>query len=797
MLDVSDETIRAYTEYGVDKHITISFPNDNISTITNENIKEESLSLSRAICSENAFKVQGCNAAQFKITTFDITEDLTNKNIIVTLSIKDEHYKGVWQKDGNYAENDIVKFDDHFYEYAATPPDNESEYIKRDILDLSALWKEQENKYTTDGRFAEGLKGIKISGISNISTNVDIKVKTWFNNGPYYKIYQITGGDNNKDIVFAQKDSSGNPLAGWFIEISNNGLESEDFINFISGISIIENSSIKQCNVYPNLSEYCEEKFGYYDTSESEDLVIFRGKIDSYTKQSQDPRYKEIIAYDKFYELQNKSIRSWINTLDSNGKGYIELYDYQGAYKQETEYKANQTVYEETTVNGKTVKYFYRFKKTYDFPNFQKMSLADVYNTTIGGTQYGKQYIQRLSNYYPNRPTLKEIRDDLCKKFGLVQKATVMNRDSQKLTIKKFSKEYSVTKMLQWICNANLTNAILDPTENKIKYVSIFNFNLSERNEYYKGDFDPENALNYVVGDVVKYTNKYNETRYYECVRTMKDSTFPNKFEISDINFIKVTSKTMYLPLIPNDKWYIEFNFDDEMAMEYEVEISIGNASTSKKIVQSCKINLQELMQNSSKTFSISINNVTEDFWNTFSAKMYTATGAYDANWDLSDDELKDFWKPKNLLYHPNGRINISNLYEIDNIEITEDLFEYKGVYVTETENENTVLYGEEDKNNNKVAISYSPLFESWTTKQFYKTVNAPSNYAAYQPFKLACLGLPFLEPGDLITFDIDEWYSDENGESVVQNRTINSVVLEKNMTGLNYLKDEYSAKKE
>ena len=69
--------------------------------------------------------------------------------------------------------------------------------------------------------------------------------------------------------------------------------------------------------------------------------------------------------------------------MDSNGKGYIELYDYQGKYTQNIEYKTNQVVYEDTTVNGKTVRYYYRFKRTYDFPSFKRMTLANVYTAVL------------------------------------------------------------------------------------------------------------------------------------------------------------------------------------------------------------------------------------------------------------------------------------------------------------------------------------------------------------------------------------------------------------------------------
>ena len=800
MLNVSDETIRAYTEYGVDKHIIISFPNDNIPDITNNNIKEESLSLSSSISSDNKLTVQGCNATQLKITTFDITKDLTGKNIIVTLSLKDDNYKGEWQNTCEYTEGDIVKFDEKYYEYVATPPEGYSEYTKRNILNLSSLWKKQDDKYSLEGRSPEGLKGIKITGILNIPSEINVIVRNWFINGPYYKTYTITKEYNNKDIEFDKEDSSGNPLAGWFMEISNNGLTNEEFIAFIDGLFIVENSSMKKSSVYPCLSEYCEQKYGYYDTSEIANQVIFRGKVDSYTKQS-DPRYKEIVAYDKFYELQNKSVKNWINTLDSNGKGYIELYNYQGKYKQNVEYKTNQVVFEETSVNGKTVKYYYRFKRTYDFPNFQRMTLANVYTASISnGTLLGTQYIERLTNYYPNRPTLKSVRDGLCKQFGLAQLTTIMNRDDQVLTIGKFNKEYSVTQMLQWICNTNLVSGVIDPTINKVKYVHILD-NGAEEDEHYKGAFNPDNALSYKVGDIVKHTNKYNETRYYECCRAMKDEVFPSEFDITSINFINVTSVVKYMPpTVAKNIWYIEFIFNDEMAMELGVEVSIGKykGDISKKVTQSCRINLQQLLQDNDSIFTIMVNNVTEEFWNSFSAKIYTATSEYNADWDLTDDELSDFWKTKNLLYHPNGRINLSYLYELDNIEVSEDMFEYKGIYVTDTENGSTPLYGEEDKSNNKVAAIYNPLFSSWTSvSMFYKIVDAPPHgYTPYQPFKIASMGLPFLEVGDLITFEVEEWSSDSNGEPVVETKTINSVILQKNMSGLNYLKDEYSAKK-
>ena len=50
MINVNEDTIRAYTEYGCKKNITISFPdNPEIAAITNKNLQEESMKVTDAI----------------------------------------------------------------------------------------------------------------------------------------------------------------------------------------------------------------------------------------------------------------------------------------------------------------------------------------------------------------------------------------------------------------------------------------------------------------------------------------------------------------------------------------------------------------------------------------------------------------------------------------------------------------------------------------------------------------------------------------------------------------------------
>ena len=59
MLNVNEDTIRAYTEQNVPKKLTITFPNNsNLTPITNANIQEESMSLTGSLCSDSNLMLQ-------------------------------------------------------------------------------------------------------------------------------------------------------------------------------------------------------------------------------------------------------------------------------------------------------------------------------------------------------------------------------------------------------------------------------------------------------------------------------------------------------------------------------------------------------------------------------------------------------------------------------------------------------------------------------------------------------------------------------------------------------------------
>ena len=114
----------------------------------------------------------------------------------------------------------------------------------------------------------------------------------------------------------------------------------------------------------------------------------------------------------------------------------------------------------------------------------------------------------------------------MCKYLGITQQSTTLFNDDSQLTIGKLEKEYSGQQMLQWICNGNLVDGYLDPVDEKIKYIEILLKKSAVEDSNYKGEYSKESGTEYKAGDVVKFTNEYNETRYYECQRDLSNLHF-------------------------------------------------------------------------------------------------------------------------------------------------------------------------------------------------------------------------------------------------------------------------------
>lgn len=798
MLNVNDDTIRVYTEYGVSKNIKISFPNDSsLTPITNKKLQEESMDMTSSLSADSELSIQGCISREFKITTFDYNEDITGKDILVTLSCKDEHFKGNWSSAKKYSENDVVKFDGNYYMYVDEPDGSRSNLTGKELILRSDIVAKDDTEYRILDRPCSNLKGILLK--NDIPKDVTMAVYTWFEHGPsYYIIYPSKAGE----YIFPEEYPAGSTyqLAGWFVNIKYTGTDTEAFKQFIDELELYEVTYITEDKLYPSQSDFCERIYGYVDTSNVQDIVIFRGKVNSFTKQAADPRYKELIAYDKFYEWSNRSIKGWINTLNANGRGYIELYDYQGVYKTNTAYKEGQSVVEyQSDASGNQVAYYYRFKRDYIDTDYQSRSLAMVSTNGYPGSKAikGSEYVERLgTSYYPNSVTLKKLRDDLCSYLGITQESVTLPLDDYELKIGKFDKEYTALQMLQWICNVNMVFGVINPSTGKLNYISIMNkeFDFDSR---YKGIYD--SGKSYSLGDVVKHTNVYGEQRYYQLMKSLPDK-FPEECNKTAVEFF-VSGKNTYA--IAPKSWgrdcYVNFDFNDDLAREYSVEVRVFAypvASDSKIITlrQSGRVNLWDL---DSSLYRIIVSNASDEFWKTFKATIYTAKSDFNPEWDLDDEMLSPYWNKKNLIYHPGRRINLSYLYENGTAEVEDDDFTYKGINVVDMDGKN--YEGETEKG--WVKITFNPLFNAFTSEHnFYSQIDgnvASQKYVRlnYKPFKLSVLGLPFLEPGDFVVFDVDKWSSDDDDNPVIETETIESIILEKNLTGINALKDEYQAK--
>ncbi len=811
MINVSEKTIKAYTEYGCKKNITITFPdNVNIPTITNKNLQEESMKVLYGICQEDTLQVGGCNSTEFEITTFDIQQDITNKNIIVSLSVKDENYKGEWTLDNNYVEGDIVKFDQQYYEYIKTPSSDYTDFCEHLLFDSSKWYSPASHVISVSRQESDNLHGVVVYNWLENSTLI-ISAVYEDNHSVFYQY-----GNARKDFVLGKSISfpqqhNGYSLIGWQATISGND-SADELLEFAQNtLKIEEIDYIPEYKLYPNQApDVCQVLYGYLDTSEVEDFIIFRGKVKSFEKQS-DPRYRMLLAYDKMCSLGDISIKEWINTVDSNGKGYIEKYNYRGEYRLNTTYKQGDCVVEYyTNDNNVTTTNYYWFKKDYVYKGFQKFKLHFVLGSLADNFEINpNDYVEKLgTTYYPNRTTVKTLRNNLCKYLGIVQENTILPLDNMELIIGEFKENVSARQLLTWICNLNMVFGYIVPKTGHLRYIDINQKKINVASDgNYVGDFSPEMLSQYNVGNVVKATNSYGETRYYENTLNLSDESikFPSSFIETELTFMRVSNSIIYRPpVLRGNGWYIDFKFDNRLARELNVNVRVAKYRGDGEYIdlkQCGKVKLLDVL--TSGYYTIQVSNVNDEFMETFSATLYSADGEYNTEWYIDEEELVDFWKPKNLLYHPSGRINLSNLYENDNTVVKDLKFKNVGYNVVDTSD--NVIYGaNNDINARYLHIIYSPLYSAWkSARQLYIDVNENVGYAGthftieYTPFALSFLGLPFLEPGDYICFDILEWASDEEDNPVQTVKTIESIILCRELSGINALMDKDEARYE
>ena len=810
MLNVNEDTIRAYTEQNVPKKLTITFPNNsNLTPITNANIQEESMSLTGSLCSDSNLMLQGCISTQFNLTTFDYDTDITGQDIIATLSVKDDSYKGEWVKGTNYKSGDIVKFDQEYYIYSDDVSDEKTENIKRTKVSSSYIvYNETDKKYNIFGREPDNFVGIRILTSEKVLDGVSMTIRCWYTGGPYY--YVVRDFNNTTDIIMPQYYPVGSnyPLKGWFAEISYSGTDTDAFKEFVSNLKIYELTNAYKNELYPDELEECQRVYGYVDTSNTTDIIIFRGKVESFTRQASDPRYRDLIAYDKLHECQEMSIQSWMNEVDEYGLGFVDSYSFQGPYKLNTTYKKDQTVSTMSQINNVTHISYYLFKQDFTDYVYQGYNIGLIasngYPGTAEGRVKGNEYVGLINNYYPNAPKLTSLRYSLFHLIGVDPKTITLPMDEVELKIGPFNENYSALQLLQWICNMNGVCGVIDQTTGEFDYKFV---NSEKRtttaDSNYKGEFN--SATEYSVGNVVKFTNSYGEESYYE--KIVDKSTYPSELLTADVSFNNPQEDVLFqTPDVMGNCYYIEFSFDDKLAEELGVEITVNKYSGRNlktiSLRRSGRVMLHDLDETGKSYYTIQVSNVNGEFLKTFKAVKYLSTGEFDSTWTPESEFFADCWKKKNKLYHPSGMINITELYEQDSIELQDSLYVNNGWKVMDMNG--TLLNGEDKKNN--LTITYSPLYSAH--KSSYQLLLDVTNNVGkgwiepkipftikFAPFKAKSLGLPFLELGDYVTFDVDKWSSDADGNPVITRQNVQSIIFNKTMSGINALSDEYEAK--
>lgn len=693
MLGVTDTTKKIYTEHNVHKVLTISFPEDDIDDITNENIVSESMKLLGSICEESTPQVGGCNASQFEITIFDIKQDITNKKIIVTLSCKDPNYKGEWSTGTDYQEGDIVKTDSGYFEYIQDPEGDFTDEVKINTFEINKFTLSN-NIYTyAEESNLDLLKSLTIcftqSSLDEVNT-FKIRVRAWYTGYAYYVDKFVTSNPTSVEIA---KTYGGYPLAGWNISIYDSANQTDE--ETLTKLRTLANSiyvykfTYKTISEYPpgEISDYASKIYGYIDTSEVEDMTLFKGKIKS-VKSQNNRRFKDVLAYDKMYELQNTDVSSWFNSnvADNNWKG---------DWVQGTLYKVGQIVQLYVSPDGYSGNYiFYKCKK-------QVTSLASKYNPMVlcAGLSMmtsppmteteAKSYWEEVSkedSYDPKKyVSIKSVRDGVFSYLEIEQQEVSLPLDDLLVYVEPINHEIKAMDLLQQICNANVRFGRINPQTEIFEYLSISEIVADEN---YKGEFVPGTTNS--AGDVVMLNNEYTEycNKYFECILST-----------------------------------------DGLASDGEI------------------------------------------------ANSYEPT----------DELVENFWKEKGVLYHPSGRINLTQLYEMDGAEYQNyNFINNHEFYVEDTDG--NVLQGA--KTDTAVAITQGIILGCLTSTQLYeRVVNFSDKFMLnFVPAKLTFKGLPFLEVGDQVCFDVEE-----NGEI----KTVNTVVMCKTLSGINALTDEIEAEYE
>lgn len=189
----------------------------------------------------------------------------------------------------------------------------------------------------------------------------------------------------------------------------------------------------------------------------------------------------------------------------------------------------------------------------------------------------------------------------------------------------------------------------------------------------------------------------------------------------------------------------------------------------------------------------VCVNNADTGYVNTY-FKCIKASGQLSP----TEEGGEEYWS-SDILYHPSGYINLTHLYEQDGAEYSEELFNNNGIKIVDDNGE--VLKGHSDSI--YLPIIYNPMYSGFNNlsqewDDIVENIGNLDGLLQYTPYSLSVKGLPFLEAGDFICFDvIEKQWLDEEGNLQQKITTVYSMILARTLSGIQALMDELEAKLE
>jgi len=677
VINVSEFTKKVYSEMNVPKYLTVSFPNDNIPDITNENIYGESMKLTQSICEDNILSFGGCNASQFELTVMDIQQDLSDKDIMVTMSLKDPGYVGEFVNGKNYSENEVVLIENEYYRFL-------QDFGRiLNISELSRTVSSQTIRYTSGTFYTNEVSHLMFSRTTNFQATITL-IEYYPNNVSVVDGILIASGNEaeirNDYIVFSRLPAIDDDMLSFenqtrtrnFSWIGNELLINvgDDISKFKFSVKIETQyrERFERSKIYltpNNIEDYLETQNDYIDTSETDDIVLFRGRIISAKKQK-DKRLKDILAYDSFYDYSSVDVIAW---MENNS--YLD-YHYRGAWSRDVLYAEDDIVkFVIQTQSGPRVDYY------------RCLSDAAPMNVPPSSGSVNWEYCSEASiNVVTIGDMMDELATDIGTEIDITETPTpTLVMQNCKAVFKKQDTQYAATRLMYEYFNNNSLNGYINPVTGKIDGRNLNRIFTADSN--YVGKWNT--LRHFSAGEIVSYKNTYGSVYFYYKAKVGSDAIVP---------------------------------------------------------------------------------------------------------------ENEDYWEKMPALYYPDdGHFNYSELYDYDSLDYQDYDYECTGRCLFDADG-NAIKGSMSDTN---VRIEEGMLL---TAAELNSVViwpdlvnpSTPPLNIAFTPTRMNAVGLPFVQPGDWISYDVEE-YNPDTDSGIVKNKK--TVILSRVLSGINALTDEIEARYE